>query len=185
MGEIWRNPNSANPKTFHKMFEQRLNDQYQQNWFSTIRSSHRFDTLHIVKNDYKFSNYLKYGNDIETRKIITRLRENQNKLSVCVGRQKNEPLENRICPICNDHTETVKHFLLRCTGFHAERNHLFNVLDESMTQKVRTMHEDMKLCLILNLENPHTGEELNTINAICKYVKQIYTKRLDMSINIV
>ena len=47
-GNIWLDPHSANGETFHKIFQQRLRDQFVQISHSKLSNSSRFITLGIL-----------------------------------------------------------------------------------------------------------------------------------------
>ena len=53
-----KNPLAINVNTFGKVFQKRLDDQYEQIWSENIRNSPRFDILACNKSGYKMSKYL-------------------------------------------------------------------------------------------------------------------------------
>ena len=74
------------------------------------------------------SPYLINLSNIDARNAITRLRLDMNMLRECKGRQ--ERSDNRACPSCKAHTESVTHFLLVCPTFNTMhvRANVFNAM---------------------------------------------------------
>ena len=56
--DIWLNPLNCNEQTFHKMFIQRLDDQYRQNLLGFIKTSSRFKVLSSLKDGVELSPYI-------------------------------------------------------------------------------------------------------------------------------
>ena len=76
-GYVWNNPLSVNKDTFHKIFRQRLHDQYIQDLNRKIESSNRFTLLHTLTGDisvFKTKSYIKLIKSPDIRNIYTRLR---------------------------------------------------------------------------------------------------------------
>ena len=48
-GNVWADPRSVNRDYFHKIFKQRLNDQYLQVWNERLHNSNRFKTLKVLE----------------------------------------------------------------------------------------------------------------------------------------
>ena len=72
-GDVWLNPNSVNKDHFHKIFKQRLNDQYIQDWNSKLENSNRFKTLQVLHSDYRIADYIDKIKNPDMRQIYTRL----------------------------------------------------------------------------------------------------------------
>ena len=79
-----------------------------------------------LQHEYSMSPYLINLPNIDARNSITRLRLDMNMLRECKGRQ--ERSDNRACPSCKAHTESVTHFLLACPTFNTIRAQFFNAM---------------------------------------------------------
>ena len=126
MGHIWSNPTSYTSANIGKSFEQRLNDIYIQTWKRVQSGSSRYKLQYSLQNEYKISPYLHNMVNIETRKIISRLRLDMNCLHECMGRQKRST--DRFCLNCNSTIESVKHFIIECPLYDSQRSQLYRDL---------------------------------------------------------
>ena len=81
--DIWLNPLNCNEQTFHKMFIQRLDDQYCQNLLGFIKTSSRFQVLSSLKDGVELSPYITQIRNPDIRQIFTRLRIDLNCLLTC------------------------------------------------------------------------------------------------------
>ena len=72
--DIWLNPLNCNEQTFHKMFIQRLDDQYRQNLLGFIKTSSRFQVLSSLKDGVELSPYITQIRNPDIRQIFTGLR---------------------------------------------------------------------------------------------------------------
>ena len=167
-GNVWLNPSSVDKDCFHKYFKQRLNDQYVQNWRSKVMHSSRFKILQLVHNDFKMSNYIEKIRNPATREIYTRLRIDMNLLSTSKihGNQN-----DAICPLCNDGTETVGHFLFTCSKFNSLRKEKCDRI-ANYDPQFNNLDEEEKLCYILDTRCPE--ENLGTC---CNFVLSMYSQR--------
>ena len=131
LGHIWSETHRYTPSQVSKIFERRINDIYIQNWYATQSTSPRFKSS--LQHEYSMSPYLINLSNIDARNAITRLRLDMNMLRECKGRQARS--DNRACPSCKAHTESVTHFLLVCPTFNTIRAKFVNAM-----QSVK-MHE--------------------------------------------
>jgi uncharacterized protein YbaR (Trm112 family) len=175
-GYAWETPSSINPKHFGRSFQQRLNDQTIQSWQSQSSSSPRFRIQNLLQeNKYKCSAYLNTVENIESRNIITRLRLDMNKLNICQGRFNKVPAHERICPMCSQDIESVKHFLLNCSQYNRERQ----TFEQEMLMsdsRYSLYSDDRKIKILLNVQ-PMTQDNKKTTKAILEYITSIYKDR--------
>jgi hypothetical protein len=177
-GYVWQNPMCVKLQHFGKIFQQRLDSQYQQVWGGKIKSSSRFQMLSRLKENFEMSPYLKTIENVEIRNTFTRLRLDMNKLEICQGRHKNISREQRTCPNCRTNTETVQHFLLDCPTFSENRLTFSNKMKIFDTLYHHRSNEE-KLNILLNVQ-PLVTEDYHqqSIKLICTFIKSIYDKRL-------
>ena len=103
----------------HDAIKLRLNDQFKQNLEADLISSSRFNLLlNLNKDQFQISKYLKLIEDPDIRLIFTRLRIDVNALST--SKIRKNVLDN--CPICGVESETVKHFITKCSDSKDERD---------------------------------------------------------------
>ena len=149
--------------------KQRLNDQFIQDLESDIRGSSRLK--HLISfngslNSFQRSTYLNTIKNPDIRLIFTRLRIDINILSTCKIRK--QVLD--MCPLCNNESETVKHFITKCSYFKTEREAFLNIIKPYIDKDTWT--DDTMLNFILNLDCPP-----ECIGICCKYLEKIYKKR--------
>ena len=141
--DIWLNPLNCNEQTFHKMFIQRLDDQYRQNLLGFIKTSSRFQVLSSLKNGVELSPYITQIRNPYIRQIFTRLRIDLNCLVTC--KTKETLIQRDTCPFCHIDGESVEHFLLVCTHFdklhidfeNSIRNVLYSYDNLSLNSKLK------------------------------------------------
>ena len=167
-GDVWTNPALVDKESFHKYFRRRLNDQHVQNWSSKIQNSNRFTTLQKLENNYEMKQYVTKVKDPNVREIFTRLRIDMNLLNTS---KSNREQQNDICSFCNVESETVGHFLLRCSKYQNIRTQTFNTLT-SHEPDFEHLNENDKLSYILDLR----CSDIN-IGVCCNFVSKIYTQR--------
>lgn len=169
--DVWMNPQCSDLNTFHKLFMQRLNDQYYQNLSSTIRSSSRFNTLRTLKDDTKESNYLSCIRNPEIRLIFTRLRIDMNCLATCKTKRKPGQIHSNICPLCSIENETVEHFLLKCGSFNDIRQRFLSNI-KTFSKYFNDYDDTRKIRYILDVDCPP-----DAIKICCSFISEMYKKR--------
>jgi hypothetical protein len=178
-GYVWENPHCVQIKSFGRIFQARLDAQYEQKWYEKISSSNRYEELSFLNDRYEIRSYLQTVENIEIRNTFTRLRCDMNKLQMCVGRTQNIPREKRICPLCNTGTETVEHFLLDCQAYDNDRQEF--IRDMSSTDRLFIHRNNReKLRIVLNVHPQVEPDSYDkSIKFICKYVKTAYAHRVN------
>ena len=152
---------------FHKCFRRRLNDKYVRNWNSKIQNSNTFTILPRLNNNYEKKQYLTKVKDPHIRDIFTRLRINRNLLKTS---KSQGPQENDICTFCNVKSETVSHFILRCSKYDNVQSDMFNkiILHEPA---FRNLAGNDILSYILDLKSD------KNIGVCCNFLSKIYKQR--------
>ena len=169
------NPRCYDLRCFHKAFIERLNDQYRQSITSTLRSSSvpyrtRFRTLSALKDDVHISKYLTCIQNPDIRLIFTRLRIDMNCLATCKTKKKSTQ-GGAVCPMCNQGSETVEHFLLSCKHFHDIRLRFLTSV-KAYTKCFVYLNSVQKLRYISDLNCPP-----DAIKICCSFVSELYRKR--------
>ena len=167
--DVWLNPSQYDYRCFHRVFVERLDDQYRQTMASFFTSSTRFKTLALFKDGMNMSSYITSIHNPNICIIYTRLRIDMNCLSTCKTRKR--MLNGTLCNLCKSCDETVDHFLLNCKHFDDIRRPFINDV-RKYTQSNLTYDQDRLLNFVLDLQCPPEA-----IPLCCKFVYKMYTKR--------
>ncbi len=117
---IFNNPNSVNTSWLASTVENILNDQFIQNWRSTIDSSSKGAYYKYLKQNHSFEKYLLLPKSISLP--ILKFRTSNHNLPVETGRWYSIPKELRTCPLCTSSAIGDEiHYLFRCEFFNAVR----------------------------------------------------------------
>ena len=165
LADIWYDPPVTCGQS-HRLFKNRLNDQFIQVWRNSIASSTRFVTRHILSNEYVVPKYKNEIRNPDIRLLFTRLRTDLNILATSRANKK----RTELCPLCNNEPETVSHFITRCQVFVTERNNFYdNVIHVSPSLPNKCDNQQLKYILDLRCP-PET-------NQCCKFVANLYARR--------
>ena len=116
-GFIWNNQDTIDdPVSFMSEFSQRCEDIARQEWLSKLNESPLFRVYKTFKYDLHLERYLNMNLSLSSMNYIARLRGCLLKININMGRWRNIPLVDRICPMCNDNEiEDENHVLFHCT----------------------------------------------------------------------
>ena len=169
---VWEQ-GSIMPKTFHKVFVNRLNDQFIQGATSKINESERYPVLNTIGYNYQFSSYLNKITCPDIRTIFTKIRLDFNALNE--SRFRINMADSPACRICNEESEDINHLLFRCSYFNTFRT---SFLDKMRATDMRflVLPENYKLKYILNMECP---EKLSGL--VCNFVSNIYNSCINFN----
>ena len=170
--DIWLNPLNWDEQTSHKVFIQRLDDQYCQNLLGFIKTSSRLQVLSSLKDGVELSQYITQIRNPDIRQIFTGLRIDLNCLVTCKTRKT--LVQRDTCPFCHVDGEGVEYFLLVCTHFDKLRIDFENSI-RIATYSYDNLSLNSKLKYILDLRCL-LGAESNC----CKFVSNIYKSRWTM-----
>ena len=104
----------------------------------------------------------------EIREIYTRLRIDMNVLST--SKASGNP-HNTTCFLCENESETVGHFLLRCSKYRAVRTDFFDAIDKN-DSSFKNLNDNKKMCYILDVECPEEN-----VGICCHFISKIYKMR--------
>ena len=124
---VWLFQGVGNINMFLTLFNQRLNDQFIQEWNENLNNSTRADTYRLFAT-FSFKQYLDQINIKKFRTAVTRLRVSSHRLEVETGRwhKPNKiPKHERKCQLCNS-LEDEFHFIIECPLYHDFRELLIN-----------------------------------------------------------
>ena len=173
-GDVWINPGSVNPENFHKVFRQRLDDQYIQAWRNKIDNSTRFHVLSTLSSNestYSRSKYIDKIKNPSVREIFTRLRVDMSVLASSVANLNDRNPEG-ICVHCTSNdVETPEHFLFHCTKYVNERQSFYENIMVNDTD-IKDIPIIQRIKYVLDLQCP--SEQIGTV---CSYVCRIYSLR--------
>ena len=177
-GHVWNNPQSVNELSFHKIFQQTLDDQFVQNLLDKIENSTRFEVLqNIVNRECAFTiqKYITLIKNPSIREIFTRLRVDMNTLeSSKINVDKSS--SRGLCTHCHV-KETPFHLLFICDRFSNIRSKSYNSLsskDHLFDHTRMAIHDLAKY--ILDLKCPD-----KSVNECCSMVKSIYDARMKLN----
>ena len=124
---MWLFQGVGNINMFLTLFNQRLNDQFIQEWNENLNNSTRADTYRLFAT-FSFKQYLDQINIKKFRTALTRLRVSSHRLEVETGRwhKPNKiPKHERKCQLCKS-LEDEFHFIIECPLYHDFRELLIN-----------------------------------------------------------
>ena len=104
---------------FLKELEQRLTDQFLQQWKADLLGSWKLRSYRTSKSTFEQEPYLHLPRHL--RIPLTKLRTSSHQLMIEIGRYHRPPIpvEDRLCPTCNV-IEDEEHFMLECTQYNRE-----------------------------------------------------------------
>ena len=158
---------NCDEQTSHKMFIQRLDDQFRHNLQGFIKTSSRFRVSSSLKDGMEVSPYIMQMRNPDIRQICTRLRIDLNCLVTC--KTKKTLVQRDTCPFCHIDGKNVELFLLVCTHFDELRIDFENSI-HNVFYSYDNLSLNSKLKYILDLHRP------NGVSS-CKFVSNIYVKR--------
>ena len=179
-GNVWHAPDTVDPLKFHKMFNGRLDDQFDQNIISKLSTSTRFEVLgNIIDNQVKLKRqrYIDIIQSPKIRESFTRLRVDLNVLEGAKQNQSKSPSEG-VCINCTSNArETPQHLLFVCSKFSAIREKYYSSLRvKDSGFNPNTMNDKDLLKYILDLRCPD-----DNIQGCCSLVRRIYDARVELA----
>ena len=160
------------------LLKDRLENQYIQLWDNKAKSSPKLEVLYSLKqNNYKESHYLKLVQNINDRKLLTKLRIGCSKLNGHKFQNQNSSLN---CIYCENELEDTSHFLLKCKYYKISRD-LFIQEMCSIYPSFKNLSDMCQLKCILSFKLPnlsYTNTVTENISLKCiNYINKIYKTR--------
>jgi hypothetical protein len=117
LSNIWHIQSFPNPKWLKLVVNNRLKDQYIQNWSSITFSSSSSISFRIFKTEFKFEKYLSILSP-KQRQVLVKLRLSNNRLPIITGQWTNVPRQERTCNLCKNNLIADEfHYLFVCKCF--------------------------------------------------------------------
>ena len=161
--EIIQNPvTKYGRKNLCHIFEQRLNDQYQQFW-QTKRSTSTHYSKVVQGDTYTLKDYLLKISNVNCRSQLTKLRMGHHRL---VNGVLNV---NTLCPHCRNQPNSMKHVIMKCPQYSDERKNMLVIL-KHYVKNWDNITEDEKEKYILMSGNYYNVE---MYYCICKFITTI------------
>ena len=174
---IWRNKQDENDELQeikNNMILTRLTDIFSQSIFDHINNtkSGKLKFLSTVKETYGMENYLKIKN-YQNRRALTKLRTSSHRLAIETGRWVNAKREERTCKQCNENKiEDENHLLFDCKAYTEKRLTTFQFIQSQIGIDL-----SCEIRRTDNLKILFSSNNINTMNALGKFVKQSFEKR--------
>ena len=142
------------PNFVHEKMFQCIRELFYQEGFETMKAENsKLRTYAIFKTEKGRENYLTDIKNIEVRKQVTKFRLSNHQLRIETGRHDQIPVEQRLCPFCQDTTEDELHFLLVCPTYNCMRSTLLTAAT-SQTPELLNFELNQKFEYIMkNIDN--------------------------------
>ena len=169
---VWENPNGIAHDSFIHELEERLSDQFQQQWATDLSVSKKLRTYKLFKKKLEYELYLNLPR--HQRVQLCRLRVSAHSLRIETGRYslpRPTPVEERLCATCGV-IEDETHFLISCK-FHQckERVDMLNSAS-SLKNSFQHLSQLDKCVFILSSKNRQL------MSFVAKFVYVNFMKRL-------
>ena len=135
------------------MFEQRLKDEYVQQWYERIHTSSKLTAYTGFKYVYEHERYIQYINIRKFGRILTQFRVSAHGLEIEKGRYSGIARSDRICKLCQLSIEDEYHFLLICDICKGLR-------DKYLPRQIVQSPSVFKFNRLLSASNEHTLNNL-------------------------
>ena len=125
MSEYFVNQRVDNIDHFKASVKKRQDDQFYQEWNSTLNSSPKCLVYRIYKKDYGFEEYLDIL-PVNLRKLLCKFRTMNHSMPIEKGRHLGIERDQRLCTLCNMNIIGDEfHYLFECDHFSQERKIAF------------------------------------------------------------
>lgn len=136
-----------------------------QSWKNNIVNMPKLRTYNLFKESYVTEKYVSMNLDRNERSLMAQVRMGILPIRIEVGRYRKEPVEERICQICNQNViEDEMHFLFYCQAYDNIRESFFEIVNNEYFESV-----DMKGKLKYLFENKP--------RQTAKYIVKLYEHR--------
>jgi hypothetical protein len=146
--------------------ELKLKTLYSRQWIETVQNTPKLRTYKLFKCNFNTEDYVLFNLSKYERSIIAQFRCGILPLRVETGRYIGEPLNDRLCRLCNDScVENEVHFLLNCPKYNEIRSQSFGeILNDNVFMDLNV---DDKLIFLFS----------NHVRKIAKYLVKAYLHR--------
>ena len=164
MGHIWVTQHVENENHFLKVFRQRLQDMYLQEWSAKVNTTSDGRMFKHLKQSFVFEQYLEMPNKY-LRVSITKIRLSSHLFFIERGRWTNIPRLDRKCDCCNV-IEDEYHVFIECPRFMSERKRYLPI-------KLRRKPSMVEFLNIIKCTNVN---EYTTVGKLCASIQKEHRK---------
>jgi hypothetical protein len=132
-------------------------------------------TYKIVKINRDTEYYIRNITNRIQRSAVAKMRIGNFPINLEQERHRRQPIEERVCPCCEDRIEDERHFLLDCPIYNETRNLLFTVFQNKTGENLKDYCKDEQLYLLLNINL--------TIKNVATYIVDAYKMRTQYELN--
>ena len=126
MTNYFQNPELISTERFTQLCKDKLKERFVQLWKSKLTDQEgKLRFYKLFKDDFFREKYLDNLNCFHLRKAVAKFRCSDHKLELETGRHRKERVEERICQLCYQNTETEMHFLHECPLYTKLRTRYF------------------------------------------------------------
>jgi hypothetical protein len=153
--DIWTKHEFANSKWLKATVQQKLTDLFLNEWFSMIENSSKCRNYKLFKHKFEPEKYL-INTPQKYLHYIVKFRTRNHRLPIEIGTRNRIPLNQRICPKCNNGIGDEYHYLLECSFLLDSRKKYLknkyyrrpNILhfEEIMNNNINKKAEYRKIC---------------------------------------
>ena len=165
-GECWFQQSVGDIQAFISIADQRIKDQYLQQWHGNLESSTRARTYRALRPNFTCQTYLHCIHSSEHLKSLARFVTSSHRLRVETGRWDKPPVPyaQRKCQICDIEIEDEFHFMFVCPLYNADRTKL-------LPRYYRVNPSMQKFIDLMNETNPRL------INRTAKFIYKSFKSR--------
>lgn len=163
MSNIWNQQGTFSALWISKCVEQKLKDQFIQEWYENMNSTSKGICYRIFKKEFKFEEYLSIL-PLNCMYMFCKFRCGSHRLPVETGRWHNLSRNHRLCRICGSaEIGDEYHYILSCKSFVNERQ---KYLPKFCWKNPNTL----KLCNLFSSNN------ITVLEKLCRYIKAVNVK---------
>lgn len=163
MSNVWHCQDYFNKKWIKLSIEQKLKDQFRQEWCADLHQSAKSLCYRIFKTEFKFEKYLSIlpFNFLYT---LCKFRCGNHRLPVETGRWQTIPRSERSCHLCSSRDIGDEfHYIMSCNFFNIEREKYLP-------------HYCKKNANIIKFKNVFSSENVVELEKLCRFIRYISLK---------
>jgi len=160
MSNIWQNQDCISKNWIVLSIEQKLKDQFRQEWFANVNQSSKGLCYKLFKTELKFENYITVLS-LKNALKLCKFRCGNHRLPVETGRWQNVQRQERLCHLCESADIGDEfHYVMSCPFFKKER---YKYLPHYCCTNVN----------ILKFKNVFTTVNIVLLEKLCRFINYI------------
>ena len=163
MSNIWQSHNLFEKRWVVLSVQQRLRDQFIQEWSTEMNNSPKGLCYRLYKNVFKFEHYLSV---LPFNLLITlcKFRCGNNRLPIETGRWRNIPRSERLCHLCaSADIGDEYHYIMSCNYFKDER---CKYLPQYCNKNIN----------VIKFKQVYSTQNIVELEKLCRFIKSISVK---------